>query len=114
VVVLSEMVMQCGMCGDLVVVQTGSHEVNVSVVGSPDSWIQNTNVLVKGLSVGRSCFVIWSGKDARAYRVDQSMMRMEALDPFSSPGIAMACADATQIVEVRALSLLCYQQASLF
>lgn len=27
VVVLSEMVMQCGMSGDLVVVQTGSHEV---------------------------------------------------------------------------------------
>lgn len=72
----------------------------MSVVGSTDSWIQSTNVLVKGLSVGRSCFVVWSGKDARAFRIDFSLMRLEALEPFTTPGCAMACADSNQIIEV--------------
>ena len=76
------------------------------MVGSTESWVQNTNVLVKGMSVGRSCFVVWSGKDARAFRLDFSLMRLEALDPFQTPGFAIACADSNQIIEVQTLLTL--------
>lgn len=41
--------MQCGISGELAVVQTGSHEVNVMVVGTQEAWIQHTSVLIKGL-----------------------------------------------------------------
>lgn len=51
------------------------------------------------MSLGKSCFVVWSGKDARAFRVDFSTMRIESLSTFLTPSLAMAISDSSQIIE---------------
>eukprot|EP00605_Chrysophyceae_sp_TOSAG23-4_P001489 GSChrysophyteH1.ASY1.ANO1.1626.1 assembled CDS len=63
-VVLSETVMQSGMSGDLYVVQKSSHEVSIHVGGGQESnvWVEHTGMIVRGLAVGASCFVVWNGK----------------------------------------------------
>lgn len=59
----------------------------------------DTGMVVRGLAVARSCFVVWSGKCARVYRVDSQMHNVEALEPFTTPGGAMAIADVNQILD---------------
>ena len=98
-VVFTETKLSAGTCGELHVVQTSSHEVAIHIRGSSESWVQNTGIPVRGLAVGKSCFVVWSGKTARVYRVDPQLLRCEAQEPFSCSGRALAIADASVIVD---------------
>lgn len=98
-VVLAETKLNSGMCGELYIVQTSSHEVSIHMQGSTESWIQNTGLPIRGLAVGKSCFVVWSGKTARAYRVDPQLLRCEAQEPFACSAKAIAIADASVIVD---------------
>lgn len=36
---------------------------------------------MRGLAVGHSCFVCYSGKVAKVYRVDMQLQRFDALEP---------------------------------
>ena len=99
VTVLTETVMRCGMCGSLAVIQTDSHTVSIHITGSPTIWTENTDMLIQGLSVGASCFVVWNGKTARVYRVDVQQCSVEALEPFLCAARAMAIADASHITD---------------
>ena len=54
---------------------------------------------MRGLAVGRSCFVAWSGKVARVYRVDMQLQRYDALEAVQTTGTAMAIADSTHIID---------------
>lgn len=99
VTVLTETVMRCGMCGSLAVIQTDSHTVSIHITGSTAVWTENTDMLIQGLSVGASCFVVWNGKTARVYRVDVQVCSVEALEPFLCAARAMAIADASHITD---------------
>jgi intraflagellar transport protein 140 len=99
VTVLTETVMRCGMCGSLAVIQTDSHTVSIHITGSTAVWTANTDMLIQGLSVGASCFVVWNGKTARVYRVDVQVCSVEALEPFLCAARAMAIADASHITD---------------
>jgi hypothetical protein len=54
---------------------------------------------MRGLAVGRSCFVAWSGKVARVYRIDMQLQRYDALEAVQTSGTAMAIADASHIID---------------
>jgi hypothetical protein len=54
---------------------------------------------MRGLAVGRSCFVAWSGKVARVYRIDMQLQRYDALEAVQTTGTAMAIADASHIID---------------
>lgn len=99
VIVLSESVMHSSMCGDLSIVQTTNCEVSIHLGGMPESWIEDTSLVVKGLSVARTCFVVWSGKAARVYRVDAQIRSIEPIEPFLTNGQAIAIADASHIID---------------
>ena len=98
-VVLAETKLSSSMCGDLTVVQTSSHEVTIHIQSTNESWVQNTGLPVRGLAVGKSCFVVWTGKTARVYRVDPQLLKCEPQEPFPCTGKAMAIADASSIVD---------------
>jgi hypothetical protein len=63
---------------------------------------------MRGLAVGASCFVAYSGKVARLYRVDMQLQRCEALEAVQCTGNAMAIADASHIIGMLCYMLLCY------
>lgn len=96
-VVLNESKMNAIMCGETAVAQTSSHEVSVHIGGSPHPIIINTELQVRGLAVGRTCFVVWSGKQARVYKVDLALQKVEPMPRIPSAGISMAIADTTFI-----------------
>ena len=103
VVTLSETIMHNGMCGDLYIVQVSSHEVSIHVGatagGAGHSWIEHTGMLIRGLSVASSCFVVWNGKNARTYHVDMQLLNCTANEAFDCTGMAMCIADTAHIVE---------------
>ena len=99
VTVLTETITRCAMCGSLAVIQTDSHTVSIHITGTPTVWTENTDMLIQGLSVGASCFVVWNGKTARVYRVDAQLSAVEALEPFLCSARAMAIADASHITD---------------
>ena len=99
VTVLTETIMRCAMCGTLAVIQTDSHTVSIHITGSPNVWTENTDMLIQGLSVGASCFVVWNGKMARVYRVDAQLSSVEPLEPFLCSAKAMAIADSSHITD---------------
>lgn len=101
VVVLSEMKMQIGICDELSVIQTGSHEVTVTINGAKNPIVQATAILIKGISVASSCFLVWSGKDARVFKVDAQpgKIRVEPLDAFITNGSSCAISDNIHIAE---------------
>ena len=100
-VVLSETIMQSGMCGDLYVIQKSSHEVSIHVGGGKDgnSWVEHTGMIVRGLAVGASCYVVWNGKTARTFHVDMQLLQSTPNDPFECSGSAMCIADSSHIVD---------------
>ena len=95
--VLSETIMQSGMCDDLYVVQTTSQEISVHING--EQWVEHTGLIVRGISLGRSCFVVWSGKKARVYNVDPHLAKCEAYEPFDCSSMSLAIGDSSLIVE---------------
>ena len=99
VVVLNESVMQTGMAGDISIVQCSNTCVSMHITGLSEAWIEDTSIVVKGLSVANSCFVVWNGKMARVYRVDGHLRSIEPIEPFLCTGHSMVVADATHIVE---------------
>jgi intraflagellar transport protein 140 len=98
-VFLNESVMNGLVCGDLSVIQDNATEVTVYIGDASESAKVNTGIQIRGLAVGRSCFVCWSGKIAKVYRVDPSSHRIEALEPIKCTSMAMAIADASFIVD---------------
>jgi intraflagellar transport protein 140 len=99
VIVLSESVMHSSMSGDISVVQCSNSSVSIHLGGLSEAWVEDTGVVIKGLSVSRSCFVVWNGKMARVYRVDPHLRSIEPIEPFLSAGLAMAVADNVHITE---------------
>ena len=99
VTVLTETIMRCAMCGTLSVIQTDSHTVSIHITGSSNVWTEKTDMLIQGLSVGASCFVVWNGKTARVYRVDVQLSCVEPMEPFPCATRAMAIADASHITD---------------
>ena len=98
-VVLAETKLSSGMCGELYILQISSNEVSIHIKGTQESWVQNTGLTVRGLAVGKTCFVVWSGKMARVYRVDPQLLRCEVQEPFATTGKAMVIADMSVIVD---------------
>jgi intraflagellar transport protein 140 len=100
-VILSETIMQSSMCGDLYVIQKSSHEVVIHVGIGKDrqSWIEHTGMIVRGLAVGASCFVVWNGKNARTYSVDIQLLKSHANEQFECNGTSMCIADSSLIVD---------------
>ena len=98
-VFLNESVMNGLVCGDLAVIQENATEVTVYTGDASESAKVNTGIQIRGLAVGRSCFVCWSGKVAKVYRVDPNTHRIEALDPIKCTSVSMAIADASYIVD---------------
>jgi len=98
-VVLNESILHSQMCGDLSVVQVSSQEVSLHIGCSLDPIVVNTGMQMRGLAVGGSCFVAWSGKVARVYRVDLQLQSYEALEAVQTTGNAMAIADAAHIID---------------
>ena len=96
-VILSETIMHSGMCGDLFVVQANSHDVNIHV--NNDVWTESTDMVVRGLSVSSSAFVVWSGKQARVFTVDPHMLRCEPLSAFSCTAQSIVIGDSLNLVE---------------
>ena len=106
VTVLTETLMRCGLCGALRVIQTDTKEVSiliqtdtkeVSIHVGVQMWVERTQLLVQGLAVAASCFVVWSGKSARVYRVDPQLSNIEPLEPFVCSARAMAVADTIHV-----------------
>jgi len=98
-VILNESVMHAYMKGDLSVVQVSSTEVSLHIAGSLDPILVNTGMQMRGLAVGHSCFVCYSGKVAKVYRVDMQLQRFDALEPVHTSGMAMAIADASHVID---------------
>jgi intraflagellar transport protein 140 len=96
---LNESRLHSQLCGDTAVAQASSHEVAVLIGGSPHPLTVNADLTIRGLFVGRSCFVVWSGKAARIYRVDLQLQKVEALNVMQCSGKTMAIADASSITE---------------
>eukprot|EP01038_Epipyxis_sp_PR26KG_P011964 gene11964-16014_t len=96
-IVLNESIMNSYMNGDLAVIQISNTEVSVNLGGPQDTVIINTGVQIKGLSVGKSCFVVWSGKVSKVYRVDLQLQKYEELESMKNNGVAMAIADSSTI-----------------
>ena len=95
-IVLAETVMQMGKCGDLSVVQVSTMHVSIHV-GTEDEWIENTRILVRGLSVAHSSFVVWDGKVARVCTVNLPTHRSTLVEPFNCSSSAIVIADSTHL-----------------
>ena len=88
--------MQMGKCGDLSVVQLSTMHVSIHV-GTEDEWIENTRILVRGLSVAHSSFVVWDGKVARVCTVNLQTHRSTLVEPFNCPSSAIVIADSSHL-----------------
>ena len=66
--ILTEAIMQSGMCGELVVQQTSRDMVAINAVGE-SAFTFDVGILVRGISVGNGNFVVWSGKFASVYEI---------------------------------------------
>jgi intraflagellar transport protein 140 len=97
-IVLSEALMQKGQCGLLSVIQVSTMHVSVHL-GTDDAWIENTRLLVRGLSVAESSFVTWDGKAARVCTVNHQSHRSTMMDPFPCPADSLAIADSKHLSE---------------
>lgn len=97
--VMSESIIQSKICGDLVVVQDAANEVSVHFRDSKEVQKVDTGLQIRGLSVGRSCFVVWSTKDAKIFRIDQQSRRIDTLDAVRTPCVAMAISDASFLAD---------------
>eukprot|EP01035_Chromulina_nebulosa_P025109 gene25109-32749_t len=91
--ILNESVLHSAMAGDVTVVQVSSVEVSVHIALSEPILI-NTKIQIKSLAVGRSSFVVSSGKVVKIYRVDLQFQKCEALPTINTNSTAMAIADA--------------------
>jgi intraflagellar transport protein 140 len=101
--VLSETQMNSGICSDFIVLQRSVNDVLVYHNGpNSDPKSLNTTLQVRGISVSRTCFLVWSGKLVKVFRMESSQSsssRFEALDSIKSSGIAFAIADSSSIIE---------------
>jgi intraflagellar transport protein 140 len=95
-IVLSEAVMQLGRCGSLSVVQLSTMHVSVHV-GTDEDWIENTRILVRGLSVADSSFVVWDGKTARVCTVNMQTHRSTLVEPFACTSQSIVIADSQHL-----------------
>lgn len=97
-IILSEALMQKGQCGALAVVQVSTMHLSVHI-GTEDAWIENTRLLVRGLSVAESSFVVWDGKSARVCTVNHQSHRSTMMDPFPCPSDSLVIADSKHLSE---------------
>jgi intraflagellar transport protein 140 len=97
-IILSEALMQKGQCGVLSVVQVSTMHLSVHL-GTDDAWIENTRLLVRGLSVADSSFVVWDGKNARVCTINHQSHRSTMLDPFPCPADTLVIADSKHLSE---------------
>ena len=95
-VILSEALMQTGMCGDLSIIQVSTMHVSVHLK-MDDVWIENTRLLVRGIAVADSSFVVWDGKAARSCTINHQSHRSTMNEPFSTTSRAMAIADSKHL-----------------
>lgn len=96
---LNESIMYGKVCGDLYCVQDNATDLMVYMGEGSESARVNTGIQIRGLAVGRSCFVVWSGKVAKVYRVDPNSHRIDPLEPIKSTSTSMAIADSSFIVD---------------
>jgi intraflagellar transport protein 140 len=97
-VVLSEAIMQTGMCGDLSIVQVSTMHVSVHLK-MDDVWIENTRLLVRGIAVADSSFIVWDGKAARSCTINPQSHRSTLNEPFPTTSRAMAIADSKHLTD---------------
>mmetsp|Transcript_11980 Transcript_11980/g.12338 ORF Transcript_11980/g.12338 Transcript_11980/m.12338 type:complete len:1226 (+) Transcript_11980:50-3727(+) len=97
-IILSEALMQKGQCGPLGIVQVSTMHVSVHI-GTEDAWIENTRILVRGLSVSESSFVVWDGKNARVCTINHQSHRSTMLDPFQCQSDSIVIADSKYLSE---------------
>jgi len=103
---LIETVLYQGMCGEMQVMQISATNIQVNFgVGAGANLLRedplycDTKMLVRGLAVGRSCFVTWSGQKACVYVVEETAKRISALEAFESGSQAMAIGDHNSLTD---------------
>jgi intraflagellar transport protein 140 len=94
--ILSEAIMQSGMCGDVVVQQTSRDMVVVNTVGE-SAFTFEVGILIRGISVGNGAFVVWSGKFAAVYTVNSQRRLCDCSGSFKSSATSMRIADTSFI-----------------
>lgn len=94
--ILSEAIMQSGMCGDIVVQQTSRDMVVVNTVGE-GAFTFDVGILVRGISVGNGAFVVWSGKFAAVHTVNSQRRTCEMLGSFKTNARCIRISDTTYI-----------------
>ncbi len=114
-VIFTESIMQNGICGNVSVTQAKSDELTVnfeSLLHRNEiiNISQKVGFLIKGLSVSRSCFVAWSNKYARVYRIDNQLQKIEPLEQFAINSNLAVIADNYHISEE---SLFIAEQSSI-
>lgn len=98
-VVFTETIMKAGVCGTLAVIQTSSKKVMVTS-NNQDRWVQDTGILVKGISASSSAFVCWGGKSAIAYRLDVQLNKLDVCgEQFPTTAKSMVIGDTFHISE---------------
>lgn len=95
---LTESVITNGFCDDLSVCQLNSHEVSIHIDESRP-FREHLNMIIRGLAVARTSFVVWSGKSVCVVRVDPASGSAEVLNTFNCVTKCVAIADTTCIVE---------------
>jgi intraflagellar transport protein 140 len=97
--ILNESIIRAEVCSDLFVTQESSHELSIFIPGLAEPKFIQTAIQIKGLSLGRSCFVVWNNKVAKIFRVDSQTLRVECIETLKSTGTSMAIADTSYIVD---------------
>lgn len=91
--------MSGGVCSDLGIVQRTVNEVLAFNGLNSEPKLINCGLQIKGLAVARTCFVVWSGKIAKVFRLDSVNQKFISAEPFKCMGIACAVADSSSIIE---------------
>lgn len=98
-IILSETAMNHGVCGGLAVIQRTINELLVLNGNGGETKSINTGIQVRGLSVAPTCFLVWSGKVGKVYRMDSSNQKYESLEQIKTSGTSMVIADSSTIID---------------
>jgi intraflagellar transport protein 140 len=98
VVILSESIIHTRMCGSLTVMQD-SHSSIVIQTPTTEPWRETSELLIKGMASSRASFVIWSGKQAKVYKVDIQNARAEEFPTFATASQSIAIGDSLVLAD---------------
>ena len=72
---------------------------NDTISSDHQSWLINTDMLIKGVACSKTAFILWNGKSVLIYRVLPAANRIEQMYTMHTTSTAMVIADTTDIIE---------------